>query len=197
MGLNWEKARMDNTLFTGELVRLCADEPAVLAKAFGRWGHDSEYLRLLSTEPARIWSEAQIKKWIEKEREKPQPEFYGFSIHTLEDDRLIGDIGLDMPQPPHGDTFVGIGLGDRAYWDQGYGTDAMRIMLGYAFMELGLHRLSLNVFEYNPRAIRSYQKLGFVEEGRQREFLNREGRRWDMVYMGILREEWEQRKERQ
>ena len=48
----------------------------------------------------------------------------------------------------------------------------------------------LNVFEYNPRAIRSYEKCGFVLEGRRRQALNRDGRRWDLIHMGILREEW-------
>jgi RimJ/RimL family protein N-acetyltransferase len=67
----------------------------------------------------------------------------------------------------------------------------MRVMLRYAFRELNLHRVTLTVFEYNPRAIRSYEKAGFVVEGRLRNWLNREGRRWDMIHMGILREEWE------
>jgi RimJ/RimL family protein N-acetyltransferase len=67
----------------------------------------------------------------------------------------------------------------------------MRIILRYAFTELNLHRVSLDTFEYNPRAIRSYEKAGFKIEGRVRQLLNREGRRWDVIYMGILREEWE------
>ncbi len=86
---------------------------------------------------------------------------------------------------------MGIGLGERKYWSKGYGTDAMRIILRYAFTELNLHRVSLDTFEYNPRAIRSYEKAGFKIEGRVRQLLNREGRRWDVIYMGILREEWE------
>jgi RimJ/RimL family protein N-acetyltransferase len=86
---------------------------------------------------------------------------------------------------------MGISLGDREYWGKGYGSDAMRLLLRYAFHELNLHRVSLNVFEYNPRAIRSYEKVGFVHEGRMRKFLNREGKRWDILYMGITRQEWE------
>jgi RimJ/RimL family protein N-acetyltransferase len=85
---------------------------------------------------------------------------------------------------------VGIGLGEREFWGKGYGTDAMRIILRYAFTELNLHRVTLNVFEYNPRGVRSYEKAGFVLEGRQRGVLLREGRRWDEIYMGILREDW-------
>ena len=67
----------------------------------------------------------------------------------------------------------------------------MGVLLRYAFAELNLRRVSLSVFEYNPRAMRSYEKAGFVVEGRRRQALNRDGRRWDVIHMGILREEWE------
>ena len=86
---------------------------------------------------------------------------------------------------------MGIGIGERDCWGKGYGTDAMRVVLRFAFVELNLHRVGLNVFEYNPRAIRSYEKAGFVEEGRLRGFLHRNNRRWDLIFMGILRDEWE------
>jgi RimJ/RimL family protein N-acetyltransferase len=57
-------------------------------------------------------------------------------------------------------------------------------------MEQNLRRVSLDTFEYNPRAIRSYEKAGFVYEGRARQYLLREGKRWDLIFMGILRQEW-------
>ena len=66
----------------------------------------------------------------------------------------------------------------------------MNILLRYAFTELNLWRVSLGVFEYNPRAIRSYEKVGFQHEGRSRKHLNHEGKRWDIFFMGILRDEW-------
>jgi RimJ/RimL family protein N-acetyltransferase len=66
----------------------------------------------------------------------------------------------------------------------------MRVVLRYAFQELNLRRVSLTTYEYNPRAIRSYEKAGFIHEGRARKFLLREGRRWDLLFMGVLREEW-------
>jgi RimJ/RimL family protein N-acetyltransferase len=66
----------------------------------------------------------------------------------------------------------------------------MKVILRYAFRELNLRRVALDTFEYNPRAIRSYEKIGFVHEGRAREYLWRDGRRWDLIFMGILREEW-------
>ncbi len=86
---------------------------------------------------------------------------------------------------------MGISIGEKEYWGKGYGTDAMRVVLRYAFTELNLHRVSLTVFEYNPRAIRSYEKAGFTLEGREREAVFRSGKRTDMIYMGVLREDWE------
>jgi len=67
----------------------------------------------------------------------------------------------------------------------------MRLMLRYGFMELNLNRVTLGVFANNPRAVRSYEKCGFVHEGCLREFLLRDGKYCDMLQMGILREEWE------
>ena len=107
----------------------------------------------------------------------------------LADDRLIGLADL-TPIWPHSDGWLGIGLGEREYWGKGYGSDALRVLLRFAFTELNLQRVSLNAFEYNARAIRSYEKAGFRVEGRVREWMRRDGRRWDVIYMGLLREEW-------
>jgi len=103
----------------------------------------------------------------------------------------LGLVGLDGILWNQGTAWVGIGIGEREYWGKGYGTDAMRTILHYGFDELNLHRVSLNVFEYNQRAIHSYEKAGFTIEGRMRQCLRREGQRWDLIFMGILREDWD------
>lgn len=179
---------MNTDLLRGRLVRLTAEDPETIAKLFSQWSADSEYLRLEDWDPARRFSVKGVQKWIEKENEKGENPI--FTIRTLEGDRIIGEIGLDGIHWTHGDCFVGIGLGEREFWGKGYGTDAMKIILRYAFTELNLHRVTLDVFEYNPRGIRSYEKAGFVHEGRARGSLLREGRHWDVLYMGILREDW-------
>jgi len=181
---------MDMDIFLGKLVRLTAEEPKVLAEACTRWNRDSEYLRLLDATPTNQMSAKKITEWIEKDQEKDPPPFYLFGIRTLVGDRLVGFTDLEGVMFPSGDAFVGIGVGEREFWGKGYGTDAMLVVLRFAFQELNLRRVSLNTFEYNPRAIRSYEKAGFVHEGRARGFLHREGQRWDLIYMGILREEW-------
>jgi RimJ/RimL family protein N-acetyltransferase len=180
---------LEDDIFRGKLVRLCAEDPKIIAQHFSRWSLDTEFQRLEDSYPTRALSAKAIQDWLEKEQTKENNLF--FSIRTLKEDRLVGEIGLDGIQYNHGDAFLGIGLGDREDWGKGYGSDAMRLILRYAFHELNLYRVSLNVFEYNPRAIHAYEKLGFVHEGRVRQFLNREGKRWDLLYMGITRQAWE------
>ncbi len=182
---------MNTNLFTGSLVQLKARDPEQFATAIVRWGRDSEYRRLLDSDVPRAVAKKPLQEWIERDLESRPDRDFLFLIHTLQDDRLIGFIGLDGISWTHGDAWVFIGLGERDTWGKGYGTDAMRVILRYAFTELNLHRVSLDVFGYNPRAIRSYEKCGFAVEGRTRGQLNREGQRYDMAFMGILKEEWE------
>ena len=181
---------MTTNIFTGQLVHLAADDPEVNAKAFTRWAQDSEYFRLLDSEPPILWSEKKVKEWMDKDLDKDEPGNIFFNIHKNEDDALLGFVGFFALEWNHGDTLVAISLGERDHWGKGYGTDAMRVILRYGFEELNLHRVSLIVFEYNPRAIRSYEKAGFRNEGRMRGLMRREGRRWDWLWMGILRDEW-------
>jgi len=183
---------MNPSLFQGRLVRLTAEEPQVSAEAVSQWDRDSEYIRLLDSSPARRWSSKKIQGRIENIQDQPQLDLFIFSIRTKAEDRLIGVTSLYGVKWTHGEGFLGIGLGDRQDWGQGYGTDAVRLILRYAFTELNLGRLSLDVYAYNPRAIRVYEKIGFVPEGRMRKCLNREGIRSDIIFMSILKEEWEQ-----
>jgi RimJ/RimL family protein N-acetyltransferase len=181
---------MNNDLFKGTLLRLSGEDPQIMAEAFSRWNCDSEYYRLLDTDPPRLWSVNKIKEWLEKDQEKASPNNILFGLRTLADDKLIGFIAFDGLAWRNRDTFVAIALGERDYWGKGYGTEAMQLMLRYGFTELNLNRVSLSVFEYNPRAIRSYEKCGFKHEGHMREAILRDGKRYDLVFMGILAEEW-------
>lgn len=182
---------MNAALFSGKLVRLSAEDPKTYAEHFSRWWQDSEYGRLLDMDPGRLFSPKRSQEWLEKELGKERPEMWMFGIRSLAEDRLIGFLDLDATMP-HGDAFIGIGLGERSYWGKGYGSEAMRLALGFGFRVLGLRRVSLCVFEYNPRAIRSYEKAGFRHEGTERQVMQRDGQRFDIHFMGVLREEWEQ-----
>ena len=177
-------------ILKGSLVRLAAVDHEELAKAYAAWNQDTELTCLMDTR-ARLHSIKAIKEFFEKETLEPSPASHYFSIRALDDDRLLGDINFDVINSwGSRDAFVGIGIGSRADWGRGYGTDAMNIGLRFVFTELNLRRVTLTVFEYNPRAIHSYEKAGFKLEGRMRGALLKDGARWDMLYMGILREEW-------
>ena len=177
-------------LFTGKLVRLAAIDPEEFGEDFSNWGRDSEFKRLLDSDPPRMWSAKAQKEWVEKQVESSGNNAFWFAIHAQEDGRLLGAVDLGLTSWGSRDAFVGISIGDRDFWGKGYGTEAMQLLLCYTFTELNLNRVSLNVFEYNQRAVRSYEKAGFQIEGRQRQAMIREGRRWDILYMGILRIEW-------
>ena len=179
-----------NDIYKGELVHLSAMDADEISKSFSRWSRDTEFRRLLDSGAARTISPKDAKKWLEKELDEQSINQHWFSIRKLDDDTLLGDIDLYVDNWPARDTYVGLGIGERDFWGKGYGTDAMKVILRYAFIEVNMNRVTLTVFEYNPRAIRSYEKAGFRHEGRVRGRLNKEGRRWDMLYMGILREEW-------
>jgi RimJ/RimL family protein N-acetyltransferase len=83
-----------------------------------------------------------------------------------------------------------IDIGEKEYWGQGYGTEALTLLLNYAFQELNLHRVSLRVFSFNEKAIHLYKKLEFKEEGAGRQSLFRFGKWHDMIHMGILQGEY-------
>jgi RimJ/RimL family protein N-acetyltransferase len=182
-------ANFNTNIFEGKLVRLVAEDAKTMAEAFSRWGRDAEFSRLQSSNTLKLFSAKPIQEWLEEKREKESDQSFHFMIRTLKGNMLIGDIELEVFWN-HQDAFVGIGLGERSFWGKGYGTDAMRVLLRFAFGELNLQHVSLNVFKYNPRAIRSYEKVGFAHEGHQRQMIDRDGRRWDLLFMGILHEEW-------
>jgi len=175
-------------LFAGKLVRLTAEDPETVAKPYAEWARDTEYSRYLDSNPPYTFSAKKWKEWLEKDMERENN--YFFSIRTLDGNKFLGFVALFELHWQHGDTMVAIALGERDYWGKGYGTDAMNMMLRYVFTELNLRRVSLIVFEYNQRGIRSNEKNGFVIEGRTRGAMLREGKRWDFIWMGVTREEW-------
>ncbi|KAJ5373108.1 Acyl-CoA N-acyltransferase [Penicillium concentricum] len=106
----------------------------------------------------------------------------------------IGTLFLKSASPDmahHRCSEFGIDI-KKEYQNQGYGTEAINWMLDWAFKNAGLHRVECNVFGWNPRAQKTYHKLGFREEGRRRECLFKDDKWWDEVHLGILKKEWQQ-----
>ena len=113
-----------------------------------------------------------------------------YIIEEREGMRAIGVISLTNIDTKNRNAECIIDIGEKDYWGMGYGTEALRMLLEYAFFELNLHRVSLRVFSLNEKAIHIYNKLGFVKEGVMRESLYRNGAWHDIIMMGILKKDY-------
>lgn len=184
--------KIDQSLFEGEHICLGPIDHEKDAEIESRWTHDASYLRLISLDPALPASPARIKKRyeaIEKDQEENKNLFY-FSLRMRSDDRLIGFARLHWIEWSNGTGFVQLGIGDPNDRGHGYGSEALQLLLQYAFDELNLYRLTALIPEYNVIALHVFSKAGFVEEVRRRQSVNRDGRHWDLIHLGILHEEW-------
>lgn len=179
---------MNRDLWDGKLVRLVAQDPEKDVATKASWDKDTDFTRLLSFEPV---TPPNAKEFRERLERPLNGRFYPFSVRTLEDDKLIGFVVVMHVSHVHGDAWVGIGMGEREYRGKGYGTDAMKLALRFAFQELNMHRVSLDALADNLRAVRSYEKCGFKAEGYMRHADFRDGRRSDLITMGVLRRDWE------
>jgi len=113
-----------------------------------------------------------------------------FAIILKENDKLIGNCGLIDVEQVTRKAELGIFIGEKEYWNMGYGTEAITLLLDYSFNLLNLHNIMLEVFAFNERAIECYKKIGFKEIGRRREAREIAGKRYDEVFMDILATEF-------
>jgi len=172
----------------GDRVRLRHVEREDLPK-FVEWLNDPEIYQGLSMHTPL--SMAEEENWFETMLKSPKDE-RPLCIEAKVDDgwQLIGNSGFFDLDWRNRSAELGIFIGDKNFWNQGYGTEVIRLLLRHCFATLNLHRVYLRVFEDNPRAIRSYEKAGFVHEGRQRQGEYHNGEFHDVLFMSVLRPEW-------
>ena len=175
-------------LLQGNRIRLTALKKEDLP-AIARWQQNTDFMRFFDAMPAYPKSEQALEEWLQA-RHKAHDAFL-FAVRPVDGEALIGYLELDDILWAHRVGWVSIAIGDPSYWGQGYGTEAMRLLLHFGFDELNLRRVQLTVFSYNERALALYEKLGFEREGTFREFLQRDGRLYDMYLYGLLRREWD------
>jgi RimJ/RimL family protein N-acetyltransferase len=127
------------------------------------------------------------KQWLDGIMQKGEP---AFAIVCAETDTIIGSIGLFEIKQVHRSATVGILIGEAENRGKGFGTEAMRLMVGYGFDVLNLRNIMLRVYDFNEGAYKSYLKVGFKEMGRQRgaHYLN--NKYHDIIHMDITREDW-------
>jgi RimJ/RimL family protein N-acetyltransferase len=157
---------------------------------FVRWFGDPAVREFLLIN--RPISKAEEENWFENQLKNESIEL--FAIETNDGENVhIGNIALEDINWLHRHAELGIVIGEKDYWGKGYGSDAIRTLLGFAFHEMNMHRVYLCVYEDNVRGIRAYEKCGFKHEGRMREAIFRKGRYYDELRMGILCHEFNAR----
>ncbi|WP_181350528.1 GNAT family N-acetyltransferase [Thalassobacillus sp. CUG 92003] len=174
-------------LLTGERLAFTALNEDDL-KTISGWYQNVAFARRFDAQPSQPKPLGQLKKW--KEQAEESNNHFLFGIREPGTDKLIGYIELEGILWNQRNGWVSIAIGDDAMQGKGYGTEAMELLMGFAFDELNLHRLQLTVFEYNTPAIAMYERLGFTYEGAQREFILRDGHAYDMYIYGLLQHEW-------
>jgi len=175
----------------GERIRLRSIEREDLPR-FVEWLNDPEVIEGLAL--YLPFSLAEETKWFEKMIEYPPEEHVlGIEIRAEEGWALIGSCGFHNVEWKNCNAEVGIAIGDKSRWNQGYGTETMRLLLKHGFESLNLNRIYLRAHASNARAIHTYEKAGFVLEGRKRQAVYKNGRYDDELIMSMLRSEWNAR----
>ena len=179
-------------LFEGKDIRFGPVDYEKDPEIEARWTHDSEFMRMMDTAAARPMSAALVKKQYEKLEKQidESKNLYYFTIRAREDDRLIGKVAIQWIEWANGNGFLRFGIGAEQDRRKGYGSQMLQMLLRFGFAELNLFRLTAVVPEYNIAAIALLKKFGFVEEVRRRQSLERDGRRWDLLVFGLLKDEW-------
>ncbi len=175
-------------LFIGAHVRLGPMVPEA-AGQLARWSQSSTYLRHLDSDIAVPLTISQVEKRMEATDNSPGT--FEFLIHTLEDDQPIGFVALHSIEWNNRCGLVAIGIGEPGCRRKGFAKEALGILLRYAFCELNLNRVGLDVIAYNTPALKLYESVGFQREGAMRSAVLRDGEVFDRVIMGILQTEWE------
>jgi RimJ/RimL family protein N-acetyltransferase len=160
--------------------------------AFLRWYADPEIARLARYQATPMRPE-EIERFFKARVVGPNA--LAMAVHEKRTNRLVGTCAFSQLDGENGSALYHITIGEQDAWGHGFGTEATQLMLDHAFGTLGLHRIALYVFEFNERAIRAYQRCGFVVEGRSRESIWRDGRWWDEMAMSVLESDWRKRRE--
>src|SRR5512139_2599073 len=172
---------MGDSPYEGRLIRLRAREPED-EPLLHQWFNDPEVTEHLTIRYplSRRAERSFIERHAEVSYQNPD-----FAIETL-DGRMIGGCGLEQVSPENRSAVLGIAIGDKAHWDGGYGTDAMRTLCRFGFEMMNLQRIELLVYAANRRAAHVYEKVGFTLEVTRREAIYKFGEYHDVHVMGLL-----------
>ncbi len=175
----------------GERIRLRGAERSDIP-AFAAWLNDPEVRQFLFLNlPLSL---AQEEQWYENmQKGRPEEQVLVIEIKTANGWKPIGNTSFMNVDWVNRLAEVGIFIGEKDRWNQGYGRETMQLMLKHGFETLNLNRVWLRVYEPNQRGIRAYEHAGFQHEGKLRQAIYKDGRYYDVLIMSVLRQEWFER----
>lgn len=176
-------------MLEGRLVSLRAIERDDVPRLHELLETDMDVMTRASDRPPRPTSLAESISFYEGLSKRDNPPMW-FAVEV--NGEVVGECGLHRIDHYHGTCHVGISLG-KAYWSKGYGRDALRTLVGFAFHHLRMRKVSLEVLADDERAVRAYQAVGFQQEGRFREESWFDGALHDVLRLAVLGPEWEGR----
>lgn len=178
------------TYFKRMVGKKCYLSPPSLedAEKWTEWDNDLEVTIPMGEEAYTPYSVDKTREIISNIIKKQS---HIFSIVELKTDKSIGRCMLFAIDQVDRRAMFGIAIGDKKYWSKGYGLEATKLLLDYGFNLLNLNNIMLGVYSFNQRAINCYKKVGFKEIGRRRQARIIGGKKFDVILMDILAEEFE------
>jgi RimJ/RimL family protein N-acetyltransferase len=148
---------------------------------------DEESMRLTGTQ--QTYTLEQVEKFCRSISESDDRADYAITVN--DDPTYIGEVVLNQIDWKNRSASFRIALAANQNFDKGYGTEATKLIVAYGFETLKLHRIELEVYDFNPRALRVYEKVGFVREGVRRDVLLWEGKYQSAIVMSILADDYQ------
>lgn len=178
-------------MYVGEKVRLREYRKEDILKRL-HYINDPELLKYLISDIPYPITLHEEEKWFDSI--SSLGDTYRFAIETLEDNTFIGGCSINDVDWKNSVATIGIFIGNKEYWGNGYGTDATNTLVTFIFRQMNINKIRLTCYSFNERAIKSYKKCGFLVEGVLRKEIFKDGMYHDKIAMGILLDEFKTRK---
>lgn len=176
-------------MYRGKKIILRAYKDEDIDKAY-KFVNDKELIKNLSP---GIGFPTTYKEEVEfiNSQKKNSKGTYDFAIEVIENGEYIGGCGINDVNWQTRVAIVGIMIGNKDYWNNGYGTDTMNTLIRFVFQEMNINKIRLQVYSFNKRAIRCYEKCGFEIEGILKDEIYKEGKYYDEIVMSLFRKQWD------
>lgn len=171
----------------GQRIYLREVSLADVDRDYCRWMNDAEITQYLESRFEK-WSVKKLKDYVSKILKNPDYVF--FAIISKDENKHIGNIKIGPINRIHNFADVGIVIGERSYWGKGFATEAIKLVVNYAFNTLNLHKLTAGVYANNVGSIKAFQKAGFLVEGRRKKHFSLDGNYVDGMLLGIIHLGW-------